>query len=84
MSDRSLNSLIMKNLKKRVVFVLFAVALIPSCELLDCKDCSYVTYLNGAYESETPSIPYCGDALAEKEAESPVTVGDRITYVECY
>lgn len=84
MSDGSLNFLKMKNLKRKVVFVLFAVALIPSCELLDCKDCSYVTTLNGVYESETSSIPYCGDALAEKEAESPVYVGDRATYVKCY
>ena len=74
----------MKRYKRTAFLFLFVVALVPSCELLDCKDCSYVTYVNGSYESETASIPYCGTALADKEAEEPVHIGDRSTYVECY
>ena len=74
----------MKKYKRRIFLVLFVVALVPSCELLDCKDCSYVTYEDGVYVSETPSIPYCGTALADKEAEDPVTIGNRTTQVECY
>jgi len=74
----------MKKYKRKAFLILFIIALVPSCEMLDCKDCSYVTYLNGVYESETPSIPYCGAALAEKEAEAPIYVVDRATYVECY
>lgn len=74
----------MKKYGRKALLVLFVLALVPSCELFNCKDCSYVTYDNGTYVSETPSIPYCGDALADKEAESPVTVGTKTTYVECY
>lgn len=74
----------MKKYYRKILLVLSVVALIPSCELLDCKDCSYVTYEDGVYVSETPSIPYCGKALADKEAESPVIIGNRTTQVECY
>jgi len=74
----------MKKYGRKAFLILFVLALVPSCEKLDCKSCSYVTYDNGTYVSETPSIPYCGDALAKKEAESPVTVGTRTTRVECY
>ena len=69
----------------RLLLLLFFIALIPSCELLeDCKTCSIVTYVDGEYEGETAGILYCGEELAEKENESPVTIGSTTTQWECY
>jgi hypothetical protein len=49
----------------------------------DCKSCSKVTYQNNIEIGRTPSVPYCGDELAEKESAPPVTIGDRTTMWEC-
>ena len=57
---------------------------VSSCELLgDCKTCSKVTYINGAQTNKTPGIVYCGDKLADKENEAPVTIGSTTTQWEC-
>ena len=75
-------------MKKNIVWALaisgfFAVTL-NSCELLgDCSTCNQVTYENGFEVASTPGILYCGDELAEKESEDPVTIGSRTTYWEC-
>lgn len=74
----------MKKFIRWAFFFLFIIVLIPSCELLDCKDCSYVTYEDGDVVSETTSISYCGEELADIEAEESFTVGTRTTRVECY
>lgn len=78
----------MKLMKKKlrlVPVILFAMALIPSCELLgDCKTCSKVTYIDGAYSAETPGVLYCGEKLSEKESQSPVIIGNVTTQWECY
>ena len=58
----------MKNKIRFVPFALFALAIIPSCELLgDCETCSIVSYVDGKYSSETPGVVYCGEKLAEKK-----------------
>ena len=68
-----------------VPIALFALAIIPSCELLgDCESCSIVTYVDGAFESETPSVVYCGEKLAEKKSAAPTIIGNTTTQWECY
>ncbi len=63
--------------------LLFLIALIPSCELLeDCKKCTLVTDNDGVL-SYGSSGTYCGDKLAALETEIPVTVGSTTKYWEC-
>ncbi len=74
----------MKTYLPRIGVFLLVTALIPSCELLeDCKSCQIVTNDNGTLSYGT-SLTYCGDKLAEIEAEEPVTIGPgKTTYWEC-
>ncbi len=70
-------------LKALVISVIIAFS-VSSCELLgDCKTCSKVTTVSGVETNRTVGILYCGDELAAKEAESPVTVGTTTTYWDC-
>ena len=71
-----------KILRRLAIFLLFA-ALIPSCNLLeDCKNCKLETNNNGTITYGT-GLPTCGDALADREAEDPVTVGNTTTRWVC-
>ncbi len=73
----------MKKIMRRVAIVLFFVAIIPSCNLEDdCKICTRVKNDGGIITREI-GIPTCGDALAEREAEEPVTINGVTTYWEC-
>jgi len=73
----------MKTFLPRIGTFFLLAALIPSCELLDdCKSCRIVTNDNGTLSYGT-SLTYCGDKLAEIEAEDPETIGNTTTYWEC-
>jgi|OpeIllAssembly_1097287.scaffolds.fasta_scaffold606910_2 hypothetical protein len=73
----------MKKFFRRLAMLLFFTALIPSCDLLeDCKTCKLKTDDNGTITYGS-GIETCGDALAEREAEEPVTVGNVTTSWVC-
>ena len=75
-----------KHIAKAFVISLVVGFSVSSCELLeDCKTCAVVTYENGIEISRTPGIRTCGDALAEKESASPVSIGlNKTTDYDCY
>lgn len=63
---------------RRIGVLLFLVALIPSCELLeDCKSC---TLMVGSTPGSTAT--YCGTELADKEAAYEV-IGGVASYYDC-
>jgi len=67
----------------RASLLIFLIALIPSCELLEeCKTCTLVTETDGVKENVS-SGTYCGTKLAAMEAELPETIGNTTTYYEC-
>ena len=73
----------MKKFLRLLVVVFLFAALVPSCDLLeDCKTCKLETNDNGVITYGT-GVPTCGDALADREAEDPVTVGDVTTRWVC-
>ena len=65
--------------------VLFAMGFLNSCDLIEeCGTCELVTeQADGTTTKGTP-LPFCGDDLADKEDQSPVTVGGVTTYWNCY
>jgi hypothetical protein len=72
-----------RNLLITVVFICL-VGFLPACELLEeCGTCELVTDDNGTITRSTP-LPFCGDALKEKQNSTPQTIGDVTTYWECY
>ena len=76
-------------MKRKSILIagLFAIALavIPACDLLEeCGTCQLITEENGQVIDEGSPLPYCGDALKERQNSSPVTVGGVTTYWECY
>ena len=75
-------------MKKYIAKALFLSAIIgfsvSSCELLgDCKTCSKVTTINGVETNRTVGVLYCGDNLADIEAESAVKIGSETKYWDC-
>jgi len=65
-------------------FCCIVLILLPGCEFLEeCGTCEFVTVENGVESYGTP-LPYCGDALKEKQNSSPETVGGITTYWNCY
>lgn len=73
----------MKKIWKIFFFLLFAVAVIPSCELLaDCKTCRLITNDNGSI-SEGSGILFCGPELEERENSTPKKEGNITSYWEC-
>ncbi|MCB8999971.1 MAG: hypothetical protein H6540_07910 [Bacteroidales bacterium] len=72
----------MKRILRRIAILLVLAASIPSCQLLeDCKSCTLVTESSsGTYYGTTAT--YCGDQLAEKEADY-VSIGGTTTYYDC-
>ena len=73
-----------KNIAMALVISAFFACTMTSCEHLGtCKTCSKVTYINGVETYKTPGILYCGDNLADKENEPPVTIGSTTTQWEC-
>ena len=73
-----------KNIAKALAISMVFAFSVSSCELLgDCKTCSKVTTVSGVETNRTVGILYCSDELADKENESPVTVGSTTTYWDC-
>jgi hypothetical protein len=73
-----------RNLLVAALFVC-TVGMLPSCELLEeCGTCELVTVNADGSETLGTPLPFCGDALAEKQNSSPVTVGGVTTYWDCY
>ena len=75
-------------MKKRIIgFAIafaFIVAIVPGCDLLeDCSSCEYVLYLANVEVERGAPIPYCGDALAEKQSDPGTQVGDNWAIWEC-
>lgn len=76
-------------MKKKNLFIgglfILAFALLPACDLIEeCGTCVLITEENGQVIEEGTPLPYCGDALKEKQNSSPVTVGGITTYWDCY
>ena len=76
-------------MKKRnlliAVVTVFALGLLPACEILeDCGTCKLITEDADGNITEGTPIPFCGEALEEKQNDLPVTVGGITTYWECY
>ncbi len=72
-----------RNLLISALFV-FTLGLLPGCDLLEeCGTCKLIRDDNGSITEGTP-LPLCGDALADKQDQAPVTVGNITTYFECY
>ena len=75
-------------MKKRNLFIaaLFIVLMgsLSACELIEeCGTCTLVTVDSDGNETRAAPVPFCGDALIEKQNSSPVTVGGTTTYWEC-
>ena len=67
-----------------VVMVVFALGLLPACEILeDCGSCTLITEDADGNVTEGTPLPFCGDAYKEKQDEPPVTVGGITTYWDC-
>jgi hypothetical protein len=76
-------------MKKRKLLIsavfVCVVGFIPACDFLEeCGRCKLVTENADGTVTEGAELPYCGDALAEKQNSSPVTVGGVTTYWDCY
>jgi hypothetical protein len=77
-------------MKKRNIWIAAVVSLamgvLPACDLIEeCGTCEVVTeYSDGTTTAYGTPLPFCGDALAEKEDASPVTIGVKTTYWNCY
>ena len=72
----------MKFLRRLAVYSFFILFIVSCDPDEDCKICKLVTDNCGTI-TKGIGIPTCGDALAEREAEEPVTVGCVTTYWEC-
>jgi hypothetical protein len=73
-----------RNILSAVVVVL-ALAILPACNLVEeCGTCELVTeYSDGTPTEYGTPLPFCGDALKDKEDASPVTIGGITTYWNC-
>ena len=77
-------------MKKRnlliAVVVVFVMGLLPACDLLEeCGTCKLITEdADGNITNEGTPIPLCGDALAERQDQLPVTAAGITTYWDCY
>ena len=73
--------------KRRIWFAglfILGLALLPACDLLEeCGTCELVTDDNGQISYGSP-LPFCGDALKERQNASRVTVGGVTTWWNCY
>ena len=75
-------------MKKRnlliAVVVVFAIGLLPACDLLEeCGTCKYVTDDGSGNVTEGTPIPSCGETLKERQDQLPITVGTTTTYWDC-
>ena len=76
-------------MKKRVILsaLIFAglTCLTVSCEILDdCGKCELVTIDANNNETRSTPLPYCGEELENRQDSARETIGDVITYWDCY
>jgi hypothetical protein len=65
--------------------VVIAMGMLPACDIIEeCGTCELVTEDASGTSSYGTPLPFCGDALTEKEDESPVTINGTTTYWNCY
>ena len=76
-------------MKKRniviAVVVVLAMGILPACDIVEeCGTCELVTEDADGNKTYGTPLPFCGDALTEKEDASPVTINGITTYWNCY
>ena len=76
-------------MKKRdllvVTVVVLAMGLLPACDIIEeCGTCELVTEDADGNKTYSAPLPFCGDALTDRENEPPVTIGGITTYWNCY
>ena len=72
-----------RNILISVVFI-WVVGFLPACGFLEeCGTCELVTEDADGNITEGTPLPFCGDALSEKQNSSPVTVAGVTTYWDC-
>ena len=65
--------------------VISAMVAIPSCNIIEeCGTCELVTEDSNGDKTYGTPLPFCGDALAEKDNAAPVTINGVTTYWNCY
>jgi len=75
-------------MKKRILrsfvgLIILAAFTLPACEFIEeCGTCELVTDDGVDITYGTP-LPFCGDALAEKQSSSPTTIGNTVSYWNC-
>ena len=85
----NLNQIDMKKkiLRSFVGLIVIAAFTLPSCEFLeDCGTCQLIVEEDGVINEDLSGIPmiFCGDKLIEKQNSSPTTVGNTVSYWDCY
>ena len=72
-------------LRSSAILVIFAAITLTSCEFIeDCGTCEFITEVDGVITEVGTPLPFCGEALTERQSEAPVTVGNTTTYWNCY
>ena len=77
-------------MKRRNIWIaavlVLALGMLPACDLVDeCGTCEFVTeYSDGTPPVYGTPLPFCGDALKEKDDAPPETNGVETTYWNCY
>ena len=65
--------------------IVISLTIIPSCDFIEeCGTCELVTEDADGNKTYGTPLPFCGDALTEKENESPVEINGTTTYWNCY
>jgi hypothetical protein len=84
LQDKQLTLMKKRNLLMTAV-VLLAMGILPACNIIEeCGTCELVTeYSNGTPTEYGTPLPFCGDALSEKQDASPVTISGVTTYWSC-
>ncbi|MDA3821282.1 MAG: hypothetical protein PF450_01530 [Bacteroidales bacterium] len=73
-------------LRSSVGLIVIASFALPSCEFLeDCGTCTLIVEVDGVVDEDQTGIPlpFCGDALIEKQNSSPTVVGSTVSYWDC-
>ncbi len=73
-----------KILRSFVGLIVLGAFTLPACEFLeDCGTCELVTEDGTDITYGTPLL-FCGDSYTEKVNSSPTTIGNIVTYWNCY
>lgn len=65
--------------------VVLAMGVLPACDIVEeCGTCELVTEDADGNKTYGTPLPFCGDALTEKDDASPVTINGITTYWNCY